>query len=149
MRQMTRLVPMLALGAVTLLSACADSTSAAPPRPASGAPVVAGPAGAASTRFDGRYSGPAVLTLQRSSVCGPTQQTRSLTVINGVLRYVVDPYRNVVVTGSVQPEGTVNASSDTDLTSRVSGRFRDGTFTGEWNSSACTRSLNLRRPARR
>jgi hypothetical protein len=69
-------------------------------------------------------------------------------VVNGNATYVVDQHRNIVVTGPVQPDGAVALTGATDLSSRVQGRIQDRTFAGEYVSSACVRSLELRRAAR-
>jgi hypothetical protein len=137
------------VGAAALLLGCGNTPRGATPAETARAISTAAPPAAIGTRFDGRYVGFVVLTNGRSYVCGGQQQLRSITVVNGNATYVVDQYRNIVVTGPVQPDGTVSLTGGTDLSSRVQGRIQDGRFSGEYISSACVRSLELRRRAAR
>jgi hypothetical protein len=141
-----RMISRSCLGAIALLAGCADtSPRGATPAATARAVSAAAPPAAVGTRFDGRYVGPAVLTNSRSNACGAQQQRRSITVVNGNVTYVVDQYRNLVVTGPVQRDGSVELVGATDLSSRVQGRMQDGSFSGQFVSSACVRSLDLHR----
>ena len=144
-----RMISLSALGAAALLAGCADTQrGAATPAATARAISAAAPPAAVGTRFDGRYVGSAALTNSRSNVCGAQQQTRSITVVNGNATYVVDQHRNIIVTGPVQRDGSVALTGGTDLSSRVEGRIEDGSFSGQYVSSACVRSLELRRTGR-
>ena len=143
-----RMLTLLPVGAAALLTGCADTSRRSTAAETARAISAAAPPAAVGTRFDGRYVGPAVLTNSRSNACGPQQQRRSITVVNGNATYIVDEHRNLVVTGPVQRDGSVALTGATDLSSRVQGRMQDGSFSGEFLSSACVRSLELRRAGR-
>ena len=144
-----RMISRSFLGAIALLAGCADtSPRGATPAATARAVSAAAPPAAVGTRFDGRYVGQGMLTNSRSNDCGAQQQTRSITVVNGNATYVVDQHRNIVVTGPVQGDGSVALTGGTDRTSRVQGRIQDGSFSGEYVSTACVRSLELRRTGR-
>lgn len=139
-----------ALASAVLLVGCAEQTtspagttsSARPPSTGAAAPAAAGPAG---TRFDGRYTGPAIQTMSRNNQCGPQQIAQALMVEQGQARYVVDRPRNIIATGQVQADGSVHLTSDSGGNNTVTGRIEDGVFTGDYRSTACGRSLSLRR----
>lgn len=140
-----RLIPALTLGAASLLGACSETSTGASPAQTARAVSAAAPPAAVGTRFDGRYVGSGTLTMSRAPECGAQTQTRSITVVNGNATYVVDQVRNIIVTGQVQPDGSVSMAGTTDSSSRVIGRIQGREFRGDFQSRTCSRSLVLRR----
>ena len=142
------------IGLTVLLLGCADSggvRSGGAPSTAT-APAAAASAGAttaaASSRFDGRYRGDSNLTLSRGRACGPQSGMRTVVVRNGEARMLYDTMRNVSAVGMVQPDGSVTMLGESDINSRVTGRFENGRFRGELATVQCVRALDLPRVGR-
>jgi hypothetical protein len=134
-----------------LLLGCADSgagrSGAAPSATAASAAAPGGtsPAGA---RFDGRYRGESNLTLSRGRACGAQSGMRTVVVRNGQASMLYDTQRNTTAIGPVQADGGVTMISETDINTRVTGRFADNRFRGELNTIQCVRALDLPRVGR-
>jgi hypothetical protein len=122
--------------------------------PAATTPIAAATAspGAATTaagiRFDRRYRGESNLTLTRGRACGPQSGMRTVVVRNGRASMLYDTMRNASAVGMVQPDGSVTMLGETDINSRVTGRFEDGHFRGELATVQCVRALDLARVGR-
>jgi hypothetical protein len=65
---------------------------------------------------------------------------RMVVVRNGEARMLYDTMRNVSVVGMVQPDGSVTMLGETDINSRVTGRFENGRFRGELATVQCVRA---------
>jgi hypothetical protein len=143
------------IGLTVLLLGCADSgggRSGSAPSTATAPAAAAASAGAttaaAGSRFDGRYRGDSNLTLSRGRACGPQSGMRTVVVRNGEARMLYDTMRNVSAVGMVQPDGSVTMLGESDINSRVTGRFEGGRFRGELATVQCVRALDLPRVGR-
>jgi len=134
----------LGLAVAAMLAACAQPGGETPAAAAVAPAAAPGPAG---TRFDGRYTGVADQTFSRSRDCGPLQINQALMVRDGNARYVIDRSRNIIALGPVQADGSVRMTSDAGGNNTVTGKIEGGTFTGEFRSTGCGRSISLKKPA--
>ena len=108
------------------------------------------PAAAQTTQYDGVYAGTQTLTGDGSahnySQCLKGPFKRSLFVKNGAVTYLYNPTTNMEVIGTVNADGDVSASASTPAGGvSLSGKIKDGSFTGEIRSLYCTYSLDLKR----